>query len=218
MRALTWTIVLALLATAAMGHRVNLFATVEGSEVVAEASYSKSKPVLGGRIRVEDGATGELLLEGATDDAGVFRFPVPEAARLHGLTLVLQAGEGHQTTWRMEPAEFGAPALPTASSAPSRETQDPAPASAPLPAAAPTADAAHIAALVREAVRSELEAALDTRLDTRLDARLEAKLAPLRRALLEDSGPRLRDILGGIGWIFGLVGIAAYCVSRRHVR
>ncbi len=197
---------LVVLASGALAHRVNLFAMVERAEVVVEASYSKSKPVVGGTILVYDGVSGEPLFEGHTNDAGILRFPIPAAAPLHGLTLVLHAGEGHQATWTMDASEFGSPATPTpapgASPSPPRELPPAPPASAVDPAA--------LDAAVRAALHSELPALLD--------ARLDAKLAPLRRVLLEDNGPRLHDILGGIGWIVGLVGIAAYFKSRHHVR
>jgi nickel transport protein len=29
-----------------------------------------------------------------------------------------------------------------------------------------------------------------------------------------EAGPNLRDIIGGIGWIFGLIGVAAYFRRR----
>ncbi len=52
-----------------------------------------------------------------------------------------------------------------------------------------------------------------------MNAALDAKLAPIRRAVLEgtEDGPGLREIIGGIGWIFGLVGVAAYFKSRPRV-
>jgi nickel transport protein len=200
MRILIATLVCILAATAASAHRVNIFALVEGQEVVVECSYSKSKPVMGGRVQVLDGATDAVLLEGTTTDTGVFRFPVPEAARQHGLRLVLIAGEGHQNEWRMEPAEFGG--APAAVSPSTAKAASPAAAAAPQAGAGTTQaiNPAELETIVRAAVRAELD----------------AKLAPLRRALLEDSGPRLQDVLGGIGWIFGLIGVAAYFGSRRH--
>ncbi len=200
MRIVIASLVWLLCATAAPAHRVNIFALVEGQEVVVECSYSKSKPVMGGRIQVLDGATDAVLLEGTTTDAGVFRFPVPEAARQHGLRLVLFAGEGHQNEWRMEPAEFGG--APTAVSPSTAKTDAPPVAAAPQTSAGTTQtiNPAELEAIVRAAVSAELD----------------AKLAPLRRALLEDSGPRLQDVLGGIGWIFGLIGVAAYFGSRRR--
>ena len=54
-------------------------------------------------------------------------------------------------------------------------------------------------------------------LETIVDAALERHLAPLRRSLAAASGadPDLKDIVGGLGWIMGLVGIGLYFSRRR---
>ena len=46
---------------------------------------------------------------------------------------------------------------------------------------------------------------------------LDKKLSPLKRMLVEskNQGPSLQDILGGIGYIFGLAGIITYFKSRK---
>jgi nickel transport protein len=46
---------------------------------------------------------------------------------------------------------------------------------------------------------------------------LDTKLAPLKQMLVEqfNSGPKVSEIIGGIGWIFGLFGVAAYFKRRR---
>ncbi|ACU91212.1 hypothetical protein [Desulfomicrobium baculatum] len=185
----------------ALAHRVNVFAYVEGGEVVVECSYSKSKRVRHGAIAVQDAGSGETLLQGTTDEAGLFRFSIPDQARTSGsgLRILLQAGEGHQNEWIVDAAEFmdaGAPrplaphAEVTAAGAMSPGRTDPG-----------------AAGLSRADVEDVVNAALD------------AKLAPIRRALLEQSqsGPGLQEIIGGIGWIFGLVGIGAYFKSRPRV-
>ncbi len=179
----------------ALAHRVNVFAYVENGEVVVECSYSKSKRVNHGRIEVRAVGSDEILLRGETDDQGNFRFPVPDKALNSGadLHILLQAGEGHQNDWTVAAAEFvpvgTAPApVPTASSAPAR--------------VGPSASSES---------RAELEAVVN--------AALDAKLAPIKRMLLEqtEAGPGLTEIVGGIGWIFGLVGVAAYFKSRSRV-
>ena len=50
-----------------------------------------------------------------------------------------------------------------------------------------------------------------------MDAALERHLAPLRRDLAagSEAGPGLRDIVGGLGWIMGLVGAGLYFSRRR---
>lgn len=185
---------LLLYASAAQAHRVNIFAWLEGDTVVTECSFRRNAPVKGGSVTVFDDTDGTELLRGTTDDNGRFAFPVPRAARNgHGLSLRINAGEGHQNEWHMEAAEF-ATFLPAA--AQPRNTTPP-----PVPAAA----GEHAFTLTRE----ELDAALHTA--------LERQLGPIRRELAErrDEGPRPQDIIGGLGWIMGLVGIGLYFARRR---
>lgn len=48
---------------------------------------------------------------------------------------------------------------------------------------------------------------------------LDARLAPVEQALAQRAaGPDLRDIVGGIGWIIGLLGLAAYMKYRRQAQ
>jgi cobalt/nickel transport system permease protein len=95
----------------ALAHRVNIFAWLDGAEVAVDCNFGKKSPVMNGRITVYDAASGEELLRGTTDDQGHFRFSPPEAARSHGLRVRVNAGEGHQNEWSMDPGEFsGAPA------------------------------------------------------------------------------------------------------------
>ncbi len=50
-----------------------------------------------------------------------------------------------------------------------------------------------------------------------VEAAVETKIAPMRRMLLdqEEGGPGLTEILGGIGYLFGLAGLLAYARSRK---
>ncbi len=186
MRVLLLALFLALTAQApAMAHRVNIFAYVEGNDVLVECVFSTSSPVRDGQINVFDSVSGEELLQGKTDDKGFFRFPVPEKARAagSGLRIRINAGEGHQNEWTVEAGEL-------ASAAPAT----PAPVEAQGNAAP--------GGLTRDDVEAVVNAALD------------AKLAPIKRAVLGQSGPGVVEIVGGIGWIFGLAGVAAYFRSR----
>lgn len=185
----------------ALAHRVNVFAFVQGGEIVVESWYSKSKKVRHGNIEVQDAQSGETLLTGMTDEQGLWRFPIPEQARSSGagLRILLQAGEGHQNEWTVQASEFLDTPRPVES----------------LPAAQPGAAAAASSrtdeALLPALTRSDVEEVVA--------AVLDAKLAPIKRELLEQNqgGPGMREIFGGIGWIFGLVGVAAYFKSRPRV-
>ena len=57
--------------------------------------------------------------------------------------------------------------------------------------------------------REEIKALMDQALDT--------KLAPIVRMLADsvDRGPTIGDIVGGLGYIVGLMGVALYATNRR---
>lgn len=188
-------------AGAGLAHRVNVFAFADGGAIRVECSFSKSHKVKNGKLVISDLETGAMLLEGTTDEQGLFRFR-PDARWLqsgHGLNILLNAGEGHQNTWRVAPEELAAlsPAerFPQIPHGGARETASPAPSPIP-PSDAATREAA-IEALVGRV--------------------MDEKLAPIKQALArrETDGPDLRDVVGGIGWIIGLLGLAAYMKCRR---
>jgi len=51
-----------------------------------------------------------------------------------------------------------------------------------------------------------------------VEAIVKREVAPIKLMLAEmhDAGPSVAEILGGIGWIFGLFGVAAYMKSRNR--
>ena len=153
--------------TDAMAHRVNVFAWLDGNTVQVQAGFYRKKPARQAAVTVlsgseADGGTASVLLTGVTDANGTFSFPLPAEAREHGMTIRVNAGQGHQNEWRMKAAEFGAAQTQATNVAPS-------PAAPPQPALRP-----------------------------------------------DDDGPRLRDIVGGLGWIVGLVGIGMAVHARRR--
>ena len=89
-------------ASFASAHRVNIFAFVDGDAVQVECGFNRSQKVKQGTVEVFDATTGARLLQGTTDDNGVFRFPVTAELREagHDLNLRIIAGEGHQNDWR----------------------------------------------------------------------------------------------------------------------
>lgn len=201
-------------AGSALAHRVNIFAWLEGESVRGECSFHRGAPVRNGTYRVFDQETDRELLWGQTDDEGRFAFTVPAALRQgHGLRIRIQAGDGHQNEWVIEAAEFPSQltaekkATPLIAPGPDKEATATAEQSAdgvsPPATVATTADAAD--GLSREDVENIVNAAL------------ERHLAPLRRSLAaaSEAGPSLQDIVGGLGWIMGLLGIALYFSRRR---
>ena len=169
-------------------HRVNIFAWVEGDTVLVECKYPDGTKVYEGVIRVLDSA-GKELLNGKTNTKGEFSFKVPKQ---DDLTIVLEAGMGHRADWPLSKQDLAPAGESAVSSAPAPKAE------APPPAAKESAPGA----------ASPLPAGIDQAIEKALDK----KLAPVLRMLAEmhEQKVRLTDVLGGIGYIIGLVGVAAY--------
>ena len=207
-------------ATSALAHRVNIFAWTEGNEVVAECGFNGGNKVKQGQVVVFDAATGAKLLEGRTDDFGVYRFPVSAEGKAHGVRIVIKAGEGHQNEWTVEAAELatiqpGTVAAPAPSSAPSAAATSAA-ASAPAVATAPAAQ--RPASPKTDKAPAQQAANISAAdLQNIVNTALDAKLGPIRKELAEMrvARPGFSEIFGGIGWLVGLAGIALYFKGRR---
>ena len=181
-------ILLSTVTTTVEAHNVSLFAWVEESKVFTQSKFSGGRLAKNARIEVYN-AAGEKLLEGRTDEQGQFAFKPP---RPEDLRIVLLAGSGHRGEWRVTAEEFGvAPAEAPMASSP--------PAESPSPQDTPTT--------------------ADAELKTLIEGALDTKLAPIRRQLAQlTRRPTLHDIIGGLGYIMGLVGLGAYMQSRRKSR
>ena len=176
--------------TSVLAHKVSIFAWVEGDTVYTLSKFSGGKMVRKGTVAVYD-TVGDKLLEGLTDDRGEFSFKIPKTAALR---VVLIAGAGHKNQWDLPLAEIeGRPAETAAGG-----TDAPPTAEESENTLFSTSDAASLQAAIEKA--------------------LDKKLKPVMKLLAESkqSGPSLSEVLGGIGYIIGLVGIAAYFKRRRE--
>ncbi|MBW2012159.1 MAG: hypothetical protein JRI32_11230 [Deltaproteobacteria bacterium] len=175
----------------AMAHKVMVFAWVEGDTVYTESKFSGGKKVNKGRIIVYDQQENRLL-EGETNEKGEFSFKVPEKTTLK---IVLQAGMGHRADWTLPIEE--------SESVASRQMEAPSPAVA--DAEKPQHQVQPISQINAEDIQSAIEKAL------------HKELKPLYKMLAEsrNQGPSVTEIFGGIGYIIGLIGLAAYFKYRR---
>ncbi|ACL03700.1 conserved hypothetical protein [Desulfatibacillum aliphaticivorans] len=189
----------------AYAHKVNIFAWVEGDTVFTESKFSGGKMVKNGKVLIYD-EDKNLLLEGITNDVGEFSFKIPKKT---ALVIELDATMGHANAWTISLDEIqeamGDEPVAAAVEEPVKEdaAQPTAQTAAVSPAqAAPGANSEEIQAIVEKA--------------------LDKKLKPITRLLVEaqerETEPQASDVFGGIGYILGLAGVAAYFHYRRKIK
>jgi nickel transport protein len=190
---------LCVIVNSASAHRVNVFAWVEGDTIHVESKFSGGKKVKTGKVVVMD-PQGVELLSGLTNNQGEFSFNAP---KLSDLRIIIMAGQGHQGEWTVRKNELQAAAP---------ETKPQSDVSEKITPRADAADAStdlH-ASLSGDGIKPEaLEAIVESVLDR--------KLQPITRMLadMQQEGPGVGDIFAGLGYILGLVGIAAYVQNRK---
>jgi len=176
----------------ANAHGVHVFAWVADGTVHVESKFSGGRNPQKARIEVL-APDGQPLLEGHTATDGTFSFPVPQPTALR---IVLHAGTGHRAEWTLSEADVRESESGTAPAVTAR---------GPLP----------------EAAQSPPEGDLSPQSIERIvDRALDQKLKPVMTMLAESrqQRPGIRDIVGGIGYIIGLVGLAAYLRNRPRSR
>ena len=183
----------------ALAHRVSIFAWVQGDTVHTQSKFMGGKRPDQALIEVFDEA-GNLLLKGKTDAQGLFSFQAPQ---ISDLQIVLTAGMGHRAVWALSREDFQETAV---------ESDNHQPLNAVPPRESDEFDSK--TSKTHPSPESGLSAAEVT---TLVEAALDRKLKPLmdRITALNENRISLSDILGGIGYIVGLVGLAAYMQYRR---
>lgn len=187
--------------TPALAHRATIFAWIEGDTIHTQSKLSGGKRVKGGEVAVFD-PDGAVLLKGKTDDNGMLSFTMPKTT---GLKIVLNAAMGHRAEWFIAPEEM----IASDGASITTETKKTV-----LPQKAndskndETNETSHI--------RPDIERCRDA-IQKIVDDALERKLTPVldKIAHAYDQGPGLTEVIGGIGYIIGLVGVALVVTSRR---
>jgi nickel transport protein len=200
----------------AWSHKVKVFAYVEGDLIVVEGYFSGKAKAKDCVVEVLD-ANGKVIHQGKTNKDGIYSFKAAELPLLkEDIQFVLRAGSGHEARYSLAREEL--PGSVKSTDGPSQQAQDPRPSGTaetdPEPAKAKKAVAAAVQAdHDPDLMRKTMEQVLDSKIEP-----LVRMLGKQQRMLLEqqDKGPSLSDVIGGIGWVFGLFGVAAYVMSRKR--
>lgn len=196
------------LPTTAWGHKFNVFAYVEADKVMVEGYYGGKAKAIACLVEVLN-SDGKKMLEGKTNAQGEYSFMLKDLPPTTGeLTIVLHATGGHKALCRLKLPESSA--YPTEKS--THQTQPE------LKEAKQTAT--DPAPSMMEHQNAEL---LKKVVDEVIDAKLQPiiqMLSSQQKLLVEqkEKSPSLTEMLGGLGWIFGLVGVAAYFMSLAKSR
>ena len=176
----------------AWAHKMTVFATVQGKVIHGEVYYQDGSPAPQVKVSVlgpDDVALGSVT----TDQQGAFRYD-PQSRCPH--RFVADGGFGHRAEYTV-PMDDLPPELAAGPPDPTPSPVRPAPATSPdshgeAPSGSPSDLAGEIEALNRQV------------------AALRQELGKWKTAL------RMQDVLGGVGYILGILGIASYFLAGRR--
>jgi nickel transport protein len=154
-------------------------------QTVFTESYFTGGKLIEGGLVEVFDPAGQKLLEGRTDQKGEFSFKLPQKT---DLLLVLTASMGHKSdfTLKVENADEAAPAA------------EPAKITGKLSPDTVTVDMRQLRTVIEET--------------------LDLRLKPIYRSLADAKrreGPSLTNIIGGLGYIIGIMGLILYVRSRK---
>jgi nickel transport protein len=181
------------LAPLASAHKVNVFAWVEGDTVQVEGYFAGKKKAQNSLVEVFD-SSGEKLLDGRTDQQGEFSFKIPKKT---DLKIVLTASMGHKNDFVIPLSELG-------EVSPNKATESNG-HTVPKPSE-------------QKIVSGQTTLAVDfAQIESVLDKVLDPKLTTLSKLIREtrQEGPTVSEVIGGIGCISGLMGVALYFICKK---
>ncbi|MBD3326897.1 hypothetical protein GF339_20095 [candidate division KSB3 bacterium] len=184
-------------------HKVKMFAAAEGNVITGYVYYTTGGNPKDAHVGVQDTA-GNPLAEVTADENGEFTFT---AEYKRDYVFVLELADGHRTTFTLTAEELPdtLPAVPDALPVPAntKETSTPAEPT-PMPVAQTVPSQAPSPSIALEELEPMIEKAVSK------------QIRPLREQLERyEEKIRLHDILGGIGYILGLMGLGYFLGARR---
>ena len=183
-------LVIIMMDVSVFAHKVNIFTYVEGDKVYTESYFNDGKKCVDSKIEVFDNQ-GNILLEGLTDEEGMFSFEIPSEDVIDGdLKVVLTASMGHRAEYIIRADE-----LRDVAELIEEKLEEPVTVLSP-----------EVSSFDLKEIQSLIEDALDK------------KLEPIMREIKKSQEDRISttEIIGGVGYIIGIFGIIAYFLSRKR--
>ena len=179
--------------TMCFAHKVVVFAWVDGDIVHVESKFSGGRKVVSGKIEVFD-LSGNFICSGKTDNKGMFSFKIIKKT---GMKIKLSAGMGHMGQWTISAEEAGALSDAT------KEQKNIPDLSKSPGSLCENMDSVNF--VKNDEIKKIIEQTIDR------------KLKPVYVILskMQNPGANINDIIGGIGYIFGFMGIILYFKSKK---
>jgi len=193
---------LALVSLPVLAHKLQVFAFAEGAQIQGSAYFAGGAKASGARIRIQD-TTGKTLAELTPDAEGAFSY---QATSPTDHIVIAESGDGHRAEWRVTADEL-AGGFPQSESIPPAPTQGQPGASDPV-----TSDQTSSTAKPTPETSATTP---DARLLMEIEQAVARQVRPLREQLIaSEDRARWHDVLGGIGYIIGLTGLALWMHAR----
>jgi len=174
-------------------HKLMAYANIEDGRIHVYSYFARGNKPRGAKVTVY-GKEGNVLLETKTDEKGKAIFAPPANENLR---IVINSGDAHMREITVEKTRFFSASIINNAS---RETSPPGTGEGSQKPLVPSTD---------ETAESEI-------------ARLNQNVSELRREVAElrmkIEAERFRDVIAGIGFIFGIAGVAAYFLSRKNAK
>lgn len=183
-------------------HKVKMFASAEGNVVTGYVYFTTGGKPKNAVVQVQDSA-GNLIREITADEQGEFTFT---AEARQDYVFVAELADGHRASFTVKADELS-DTLPSSEAEISPETQEQQTSEAAQHVSAETEKTAPASPNSPQISLEELEKIVDKA--------VAKQIRPLREQLdLYEAKVRLHDILGGIGYIIGLMGLGYFLRAR----
>lgn len=184
--------VLLIFSPLAAAHGIGVFAACEDGVIKGKAYATGGGAIAGAAVRITNATTGELLGETISDDKGAFLFQ-PALKCDHKIIVEIDAAHRAQYIVPADELPDSLPPAPKNTAHPASEHQNEHPHQH---------DDHH-----DDDIRAMIESAVSK------------QIAPLRVQLDQfEKNRRLYDIIGGIGYIFGVAGVAFYLMAKKKAQ
>ncbi len=183
-------LIIVMMDVSVFAHKVNVFAYVEGKRIYTESYFNDGKKCIDSKIEVFDNQ-GNKLLEGLSDEEGMFSFKIP--LEDGDLKIVLTASMGHRAEYSI--SEGGRRSF---SGLIKKENEEPVSIISP-----------ETSSIDLKEIQSIIEDVLDEKLKPIMIEMREIKKSHEDRI-------SFTEIIGSVGYIVGIFGSIAYFLSCKR--